>query len=199
MIERLLVKLNAGLRAGWLRRSIDKALALNRTEVRPDGLRCEELSLRLLINWRARDLHPWDFDLVGNRRAVRLVEQTFSDTVAVLERLFAALPEVDLIDFRVLEEDVRKDATLLSGSILRQDFETWHPSSAAMRLKLLGVNYNLVNSRFEPLDNSGSEHDMSTSKMSGRLASQPYKGAAPASGAENGQKEAWHQGKAGAH
>jgi hypothetical protein len=157
------------------------------------------MSLRLLINWRARDLHPWDFYLVGNRRTVRLVEQTFCDTMAALERLFAALPEVDVIDFRVLEQDTRTDGTLLSGSILRQDFETWHPSSAAMRLKLLGVSYKLVNSRFEPLDNSGPEHDMSTSKMSGRLANQPYKGVAPASGAENGQKQAWHQGKAGAH
>jgi hypothetical protein len=198
MIERLLAKLN-GLRAAWLRRSIDRALALNRTQVRPDGLRREQTSVRLLINWRARNLHPWDLDLVGNRRALRLIEQTLSDTLAALERLFAALPEVDVIDFKVLEQDVGKDGTLMSGSIPRQDFETWHPSSAVMRLKLLGVNCNLVNSRFEPLDTSSSEQNLSSPEMNAPHADQPFKGAAPATGVGNERKQSWHQDKAGPH
>ena len=112
MIVRLLGKLNARLRAGWLYRSVDEALSLNRTEVRPDGLRPEDISLRLAISWRARNLHPWDRDLVGDRRALRLVEQTFSDTEAALERLFVLLPEIDVIDLRVFGGGRQKRRTL---------------------------------------------------------------------------------------
>jgi hypothetical protein len=199
MILHLLERLNAGLRASWLRRSIDNALALHRTEVRSDGLRREEMSLRLLINWRARDLHPWDLDLVGHRRAVRLVEQTFSDTVAALERLFVGLPEVDVIDFKVLETDLGKHGTLLKGSITRRDFETWHPSSAVMRLKLLGVNYNLVDSQFIPLDRSSVEDDVSNSESTTPLAAQPFNSAVAAGQPGNEREQAWHQDKAGPH
>jgi hypothetical protein len=199
MIARLLGKLDASRRACWLRRSITQALALNRTEVRPDGLRAGEISLRLAISWRARDVHPWDHDLVGERRARRLMEQTFSDTEAALERLFVNLPEVDLIDFRVLETDARRDGILMRGSISRLDFETWHPSSKVMRLKLLGVNYNLVNLCFMPLDTTTSEPNTSNSEINAQLANQSYKEVIHASGTENGTKQAWHQDKAGPH
>jgi hypothetical protein len=199
MIARLLGKLDASRRACWLRRSITQALALNRTEVRPDGLRAGEISLRLAISWRARDVHPWDHDLVGERRARRLMEQTFLDTEAALERLFVNLPEVDLIDFKVLETDVRKDGILMSGSISRLDFETWHPSSTVMRLKLLGVHYKLVNLRFVPLDTTASEPNTSSSEISSPHANRSYMGATHAREAENGTKQAWHQDKAGPH
>lgn len=119
MIARFLGKLSARLQARWLRRSIDKALALNRYEVRPDGLWLTGTSFRLAISWRARRIHPWDSDLTADRKALLLVEQTFSDTLAALERLFVALPEVDVIDLSVLEVDSRKHGTLLSGSIAR--------------------------------------------------------------------------------
>jgi hypothetical protein len=199
MIASLLGKLDAGRRACWLRRSISQALALNRTEVRPDGLCALGMSLRLAISWRAREVHPWDLDLVGERRARRLVEQTFSDTEAALERLFVNLPEVDLIDFRVFETDVRRDGILMRGSISRRDFETWHPSSTVMRLKLLGVNYNLVNLRFMPLDTIASERNAPNSEMSSPLPNQSYEGVTHASGTENGTKQAWHQDMAGPH
>jgi hypothetical protein len=82
---------------GWLHRSIDQALALNRTEVRPDGLCPEDLSLHLAISWRARNLHPWDHDLVGDRKALRLVEQTFSDTEVALESAMLCGKAQDLL------------------------------------------------------------------------------------------------------
>jgi hypothetical protein len=93
-LKRFLEKLSAGLRARWLRRSIRKALALNRFEVRPDGLSSEGISFRLAISWRARQIHPWDTDLTADRKALRLVEQTFCDTQSALARLFTALPEL---------------------------------------------------------------------------------------------------------
>jgi hypothetical protein len=196
-MTRFLEKLSAGLRARWLRRSIHKALALNRYEVRPDGLYPERTSFWLAISWRARDIHPWDSDLAADRKALRLVEQTFSDTQAALERLFMALPEVDVIDLRVLEADARKHGTLMSGSISRREFETCQASSTAMRLKLLGVNYNLVNSRFEPLAASCSEHEIPGSEISALHSDQSHESVSSGLGRRSSQ--AWHQGKAEPH
>ena len=174
-----------------MRRSIDEALALHRTEVRPDGLCPENISLRLTISWRARNLHPWDFDLVGERKARKLVEQTFADTVAALERLFTLLPEIDVIDLMVLETDPRKNGILMSGSIARREFENWHPSSTVMRLKLLGLNYNLVNSLLQPLDISRPEQIPAV----GITTLHPI---APAV-IEGQSVDAWRQDKVGPH
>jgi hypothetical protein len=150
-ITRFFGRLSAAVRSRWLRGSIAKALELNRYEVRSDGLGMEGTSFCLTISWRARDVHPWDSDLAADRKALRLVEQTFSDTLAALERLFIALPEVDVIDLRVHETDTRKHGTLLRGLIPRREFETCRMESLAMRLRMLGVEYNLVNSYLEPL------------------------------------------------
>jgi len=198
MITRFLRKLNAGLRARRLRASIDKALAVNRYEVRPDGLLPEGTSFRLAITWRARGIHPWDCDLAADRKAHKLVEQTFLDTLAALERLFTALPEVDVIDLRVLEADARKHGTLLNGLISRREFEACRLSSPAMSLRMLGVNYNLVNSRFEPLAPSCSEHEIPSSEIN----AQPRGGSvdsAHSSGLGRGPPQAWHRDKAGPH
>jgi hypothetical protein len=196
-MARFFARLSAGLRARWLRRSIDQALALNHTEVRSDGLCAEGISLRLTISWRARNIHPWDRDLGGDRRALRVVEQTFSDTQAALERLFMALPEVDVIDLRVMETEAGKQGTLLSGSVSRRDFETWRPSSIAMRLRLLGINYSLVNSRFEPINPSCSEHELANSGISARPSRESYQIAGGAN--EPGEASPHSYDKAGPH
>jgi hypothetical protein len=193
---RFLARLSAGLRVRWLRRSIDQALALNRAEVRPDGLCAEGITLRLAISWRARNLHPWDRDLGGERKALRVVEQTFADTQAALERLFILLPEVDVIDLKVLETDAGKRGTLLSGSVSRSDFETWRPSSIAMRLRLLGVNYNLVNSRLEPIDPSCAEHEITSSGIN---EGSPRESARRSNGLGQASPHPWHYDKARPH
>lgn len=168
MITRFLAKLGAGLRARWVRGSINQVLAMNRYEVRLDGLSLLQTSFRLAITWRARGIHPWDGDLAADRKAVRIVEQTFSDTLVALERLFMALPEVDVIDLRVLDADARKHGVLLSGLISRRDFEACRLTSPAMRLRLLGLNFNLANSRLEPLNPSGSEREIPSSEITAR-------------------------------
>jgi hypothetical protein len=193
---RLLEKLNTYLRSGWLHRSIEQALALNRTEVRPDGLRAEKTSLRLTISWRARNLHPWDLDLVGDRRARKLVQQTFLDTEAALERLFKLLPEVDVIDLTVLETDARRHGILMSGSIVRREFEAWHPSSTLMRLKLIGLNYNLVNLHLQPLDSSDHTSNLGSSATH---PDAPLKNVPGVSAEGKGRTHAWHKDRAGPH
>jgi hypothetical protein len=191
-------KLSAGLRARWLRGSIDKALALSRYEARPDGLELEGTSFNLAISWRPRGIHPWDSDMTVDRKAARLVEQTFTDTLAALERLFIALPEIDVIDLKVLEADTRKHGILLSGSISQREFDACRVLSPAMRLRLLGVNYNLVNSCLESLAPSCSKHETTGSGINALPGGQSFDSAQSGDlGKEPPQ--VWHQGKIGPH
>ena len=194
MITRFLGKQKARLRARWLHGSIAKALRLSRYEVRGDGLLLEGRAFRLAVTWRARQVHPWDYNLPPDTRELKLVEQTFADTFAALERLFMALPEVDVIDIRVTEPDSRKHGTLLKGMVSREDFKTYRMSSPTMRLRFLGVNYNLVNSCLEPIAPSRAEHEMPFSEIAARHLTKSFE-----SEPEREPHPGWHRGKDGPH
>jgi hypothetical protein len=198
MITRFLRKRKARLWARWLRDSIDKALALNRYDVRRDRLSLMATSFRLTIAWRARHVHPWDRDLKEDKRATRLVDQTFADTIAALEELFITLPEVDVIDLKVLEADEKSDGILMSGSVSRNEFETWHPSSIPMRLRLLGVSYNLVDKHFEPLVPVHTEHEIPSYELAALHRSGSSENVHPGE-VGRGPPQTWHQDKAGPH
>jgi hypothetical protein len=133
-----------------LRRRIIKALALNRRgEVRKDGLSLNHFDNRIEIEWRARNVHPWDRDLAPAPAARLFAEQCLDDANAALERLFAILPEVNVIEFRVI--DPTSLAQILSGSVTRKDAEAVRAMSSGMKLKEQGVRYRLNNWRFEPI------------------------------------------------
>ncbi|MGD0118728.1 MAG: hypothetical protein ABSD30_11730 [Candidatus Binatus sp.] len=198
MITRFLRKQKARLRARWLRGSIDKALRLSRYEVRGDRLMLEGRSFRLAVTWRARHIHPWDYDLPPDTKELKLVDQTFADTFAALDRLFTALPEVDVIDIRVMEPDSRSHGTLLKGIVSREDFKTYQMPSPTMRLRLLGINYNLVNSRLEPIAPSCAEREIPFSEIAARHLDGSFE-SDPSSEPEKEPHPGWHRGKAGPH
>ena len=129
------------LQSWRFRRKIDRALALNiRAEVRRDGLELMRICNRLEIQWRARDIHPWDRDRAGPDRGLELLEQSLADTEAAIERLFRALPQVDVIDLRVL--DRLSDDVLVAGTVYRSTLQKARDSvSVRMRLTRLGVRY----------------------------------------------------------
>ncbi len=85
------------------------------------------------------------------------MEQCLEDTDAAIRRLFNALPEVDAIDIRILE--CQSETAILTGRISRSDLDTARSESVGMRLKELGVNYNLNGWHFESphLDQPGSD------------------------------------------
>jgi len=120
--------------------SISDALALHkRNEVRSDGLSVESLCNRLEIQWRARDVHPWDRELSGKERESAFLRQLMQDAEAALIRLFDGLPELDEIDVIVL--DLQAENVLLSGTVQRASFagpfhRIW---SLRMRLAFLGI------------------------------------------------------------
>jgi hypothetical protein len=80
------------------RQQIENALALQRRgEVRGDGLTLTQVSHHLEIEWRAREIHPWDRVSESEERELLFSEQSVADTDAALSRLFDKLPELDVI------------------------------------------------------------------------------------------------------
>jgi hypothetical protein len=133
-----------------IQRRVIRALALSkRREARSDGLSLSHFENRLQIEWRARQVHPWDRDLPPARVARLFAEQCLKDADAALEGLFATLPEIDVIEFKMLEPN--SGASILSGTVKRTESMAIRAPSSGMRLKQLGVTYRLQNWRFEPL------------------------------------------------
>jgi len=54
-----------------------------------------------------------------------------------------------MIEMTVYEPDLQRAGVLMSGSVSRKEFESCHPLSTAMRLRLVGVNYLLVDGRIQ--------------------------------------------------
>jgi len=132
------------------RRGIERALALNlRGEARRDGLKIGRVSNRLEIEWRARDVHPWDRQDPPDRRALLYVRQSLSDTEAAIRRLFQNLPQLDVIALTVLEHD--SDSVIMTGTVHRSEPEPAAQLSAGMRLWKRGVKYHSDGWVFEPL------------------------------------------------
>ena len=131
-----------------------KALALNTRsrEVRTDGLSLSQFRNRLEIVWRARDVHPWDRDRGLSQSDVTELfsKQCLDDTGAAVERLFCELPEVQFIDFTVV--DPKSSAPILHGSVDRSEANTANDVSPGMKLKKFGATYRLTDWRFEPLN-----------------------------------------------
>jgi hypothetical protein len=150
---RVLKKLLQKLDGHRYRRDIERALALHlRGEVRSDGLVPITLTTQLQIEWRARDIHPWDRGLLPpGQRAQAFVEQSLADTEAAIDRLFEVLPQVDVIAVRVL--DRTSDSVIISGTVSRLGASAREENlSVGMQLLYLGLTYHSAGSRFEPIE-----------------------------------------------
>jgi hypothetical protein len=147
-----LKKLRGDRAARRLFAKVHRALALNRRgEARTDGLPLVEVSMRLEVKWRARGLHPWDYDLPNEEAAAKFIEQGLFDTEAALERLFASNPEVGCIDFEVLERKPDSVSAIIAGVVQKKEFAERKSPAIGMRLRSVGVNYHIVDSHFAPL------------------------------------------------
>jgi hypothetical protein len=147
----LLAKLRP-IRKVSMSRALSEALALQRRgEARPDGIFSFSFAVKLAVNWRARDLHPWDFDMPEERKAPRLVDQTLHDTEAAIARIFAAFPEVDTLELNVFEKAPDSNRMIIAGVVIRSDLGRCASTSIRMRLRMLGLNYRLKNQHFEPV------------------------------------------------
>jgi hypothetical protein len=98
----------------------------------------------LKLEWRARDVHPWDRDLPLAEQAELFSRQALQDTDAALIRLFQGLPEIEEIEFQVLKPDGFGDV-ILTGAVDREKvLASERPLSLRMRLLNLGVTYQMA-------------------------------------------------------
>ena len=126
------------------RKAIQGALDLhNRGEVRRDGLTLTHASHHLEIEWRAREVHPWDRASASKQREFLLAEQSMADTDAALGRLFNELPEVDVIEFTVTHPDSGR--RILNGTVERAcQVPCTRSVSARTRLWHRGVTVSIL-------------------------------------------------------
>jgi hypothetical protein len=127
-----------------LRSIAKKALAVvSRGAVRHDVLELGKISIQQLqLEWRARDVHPWDRDLPLDQQEHQFCDMALQDTESALVGLFERLPYVEQIDFRVLEPGI-SDRVIIAGSVEREEFMAAQFSqSIRMRLKMMGVRFN---------------------------------------------------------
>ena len=139
-----------------LRRMIATALRFGaRGGLRDDQLRLHRISGQLHVEWAARAIHPWDRGLPSQRQDELFCDQTIRDTDVAIARLFDRLPEIEAIVVRVVEPHPA-GRIILAGTVQRSDMMAIDlPPSPRMRLKLLGVRYNISGSRLEPLNETG--------------------------------------------
>jgi hypothetical protein len=127
---------------------VRRALALRpRGAVPNDVLILNNLILSgrcLKLEWRARDVHPWDRDLPPAQQAELFSEQALQDTDVALIRLFQGLSEIEQIEFQVLKPDGFGEV-ILAGVVDRERaFDPEPPLSLRMRLRMLGVTYQMA-------------------------------------------------------
>ena len=127
-----------------VRRAVTKALSLApRGFVARDVLVLSAISARLRLEWRTRDLHPWDRHLSAARRTELLRQQALADTDAAIVCCFRLLPEVEEIEIRVLAPGPSA-AVILEGTVVRGDVAAVRAiASPRMRLELMGVRCHL--------------------------------------------------------
>jgi hypothetical protein len=71
------------------------------------------------VEWRARDLHPWDYDLSTQRQAQLFARQCLKDVDAAITRLFERVPEMHVLE--IVVRAPRSEAVLMSGVVHRDD------------------------------------------------------------------------------
>jgi hypothetical protein len=170
IMRRFIQNLAARLDSYRYKRGIGRALALHlRGEARRDGLRLLSACSSLEIEWRARDLHPWDRDRPWDERRALLVRQTLFDTHAAISRLFDFLPYVDVLQLRVL--GVESDTPILGGTVYRSALkEAREGLSIGMKLRQLGITYHSAGVQFEPLPANGDVYDHPWTELLPELA-----------------------------
>jgi hypothetical protein len=138
----LMKKLIPSLMRRGIRSLVNRSLALRpRGGVVNDRLVLHKLSGQLQLEWHARAVHPWDRDLPPCRQVEAYFEQAVADTDLAIRRIFQRLPEIAVIEIRVLDtQDPTK--IVLAGVVTREDaLDADLPYSAKMRLKMMGIQY----------------------------------------------------------
>lgn len=146
----MLKKINDAIRANNHQMAIEYALSLSwKNEVRADGAVLVSVSAlqevqethTLAIKWKARYIHPWDrMRNCSDEEQFELFHmQCFSDTEAILFKLFESLPGIEAIRFSVIRPDHGEQ--LLSGTVERSALKRVGDGASTIgRLRQMGID-----------------------------------------------------------
>jgi hypothetical protein len=144
-------------RTGKMTREITRSLRLQpRGGVAHDVLRLAALSLRLRVEWRARDVHPWDHDLSEHRQAQLFARQCLKDVDTAIARVFDRVPEMQVLE--VVVRAPRSGAIIMSGVVHRDDLRGASHLTLEMKLRTIGIKYQLFDRRFESVPSPADVH-----------------------------------------
>ena len=108
-------------------------------------LRLEICGAAAECDWLARPADEWDCGLDQRIAAVRVSTQALRDAIDVRSLIFSILPDVrsaSLCAYRRTSDGSLKP--IVSGSVQRHEFAPAGVRSLAMRAKLLGLEFQLV-------------------------------------------------------
>jgi hypothetical protein len=144
-------------RTGRMTREVSRSLRLQpRGAIAHDVLGLAALSLRLRVEWRARDVHPWDRDLSEHRQAQRFAQQCLRDVDTAIARLFERFPEMHVLELVVRAP--RSGAVIISGVVHRDDLRAASHLALEMKLRTIGMKYQLFDDRFESTPSTDTVH-----------------------------------------
>jgi hypothetical protein len=131
-----------------IQRTVKRALALRpRGAVLHDVLILNSMHVSghsLQVEWRARDVHPWDRHLPLSEQADLFSEQALEDTDEAIVRLFKRLPDIERIELQVLNP-MASGGVILTGVVDRETaLGSEPPPSLRWRLIMLGISFRLV-------------------------------------------------------
>jgi hypothetical protein len=129
---------------------VERALAAApRGGLRRDVLDLESVSATMHVTWTARPVHPWDRDLSSEQQDAAFAEQCLHDVDVAIARLFSEFAAVDRLDIIVRHPDSR--TAILTGTAHRADFDEVQRLSTPMRLRMVGLAYELGRGGLRPL------------------------------------------------
>ena len=146
-------------RAKCFIRKTQRVLKLNlQGGPRKDCLSLSDLDTKIYVEWRARDLHPWDYSFPPEQQSAFFVKQVLMDAELVISKLFDSIRSADRIDVRVLDQ--KSQHVIMNGVVLRATLSSPKPKSVRMWLGQLGLHFRLSGNRFEPLNLSDDQTKM---------------------------------------
>jgi hypothetical protein len=141
-------------RTGKMTHVVTRALRLQpRGAIAHDVLHLRALSLRLRVEWRARDVHPWDHDLSEQRQAQLFARQCLEDVDTAITRLFERVPEMHVLE--VVVRAPRSNSVIMFGVVHREDLRGASHLALEMKLRTIGMKYQLFDCRFESMVSDG--------------------------------------------
>jgi hypothetical protein len=114
-----------------------------------DVLEVYSAALTMCVTWTARPVHPWDRDLPMEQQDTTFADQCLQDVDIAIARLFSQFPLVEELDITVRHPI--SHASILSGTAHRADFLAVQRLSIPMRLKMLGLAYEIGRGGLRPL------------------------------------------------